>query len=232
MAYKTSKETQIRKDNKRKHIIKTAISIFSQHGYNGTTIKDIVTQADISTGTFYFYFKNKDDLFEIIYDDFIKLLDEVSEFSLKSNIGIAKGFCRSKASEMWIFQNCKGAAKALMIEAAGFNPVFENKRCEILKRSDERIEKIFSGLKKMGLLSIADAKTCAILCNGTMYSIITNWLQEDDNQKLTNYILPIVIFNLNAFQIEYNQNDLVNYINEMLSDMENAFTINNDFIQI
>lgn len=232
MAYKTSKETQIRKDNKRKYIIKTAISIFSEHGYSGTTIKDIVTQANISTGTFYFYFKNKDDLFEIIYDDFIELLNKVSEFSLSNNIGVAEGFCRSKASEMWIFQNCKGVAKALMIESAGFNPVFESKRCEILKRSDERIEKIFSGLKKMGLLSIADAKTCAILCNGTMYSIITNWLQESNDKKLTDYILPIVMFNLNAFQIQYNQNDLVNYINEMLDDMENVFASNNDFIQI
>lgn len=230
MAYKTSKETQLRKDNKRKHIIKTAISIFSERGYNGTTIKDIVKEADISTGTFYFYFKNKDDLFEIIYDDFIELLDKVSEFSLKNNIGIAKGFCRSKASEMWIFQNCKGAAKALMIEAAGFNPVFESKRFEILKRSNEKIEKIFSGLKKMGLLSIADAKTCAVLCNGTMYSVIANWLQENNDKKLTDYILPIVIFNLNAFQIEYNPNDLINYINEMLNDMKNNFISNNDFI--
>ena len=68
MVYKSSNETQKRKDLKKKHIIDIATKVFA-NGYHGTTVKNVVEEADISVGTFYFYFKNKEDLFETLYDE-------------------------------------------------------------------------------------------------------------------------------------------------------------------
>ena len=48
--------------NTREKIIKTAWKLFYDEGFAETTINDIIREADISKGTFYYYFNSKDDL--------------------------------------------------------------------------------------------------------------------------------------------------------------------------
>ena len=48
--------------NTREKIIKTAWKLFYEEGFAETTIHDIIREADISKGTFYYYFNSKDDL--------------------------------------------------------------------------------------------------------------------------------------------------------------------------
>mgnify|MGYP003291083809 FL=1 len=54
-------------DNKRKKrtaLLSQAFSLFMNKGITNTTISEIVEQADVAKGTFYIYFKDKDDLIE------------------------------------------------------------------------------------------------------------------------------------------------------------------------
>ena len=46
----------------RKRIIESAVKLFSQSGYNGTTMRMIAKEAGISIGGLYLYFKNKEEL--------------------------------------------------------------------------------------------------------------------------------------------------------------------------
>lgn len=48
--------------NTREKIINTAWKLFYEEGFGETTINDIIREADISKGTFYYYFRSKDDL--------------------------------------------------------------------------------------------------------------------------------------------------------------------------
>lgn len=222
IVYKTSKETQKRKDEKRRQIIRAAARIFADTGYNGTTVKDIVSASGTSVGNFYFYFKSKEELFEILYDEMKVMLDRVAELSLGKKVcSTVEGFCRSKTSELWAFEHCKGLAKALMVEAVGFNPKFEKKRQDILNNSNERIEQIFKLLQRD--LNIDNPKLYAIMCNGTMYSIIMDWLQGSSSEKLTDYLFQIVTYNLNAFRLEYSISEVEGYISGMISEMEENF---------
>ena len=49
--------------DKREEIVRAAIRIFRQKGYAETSIADIVAEAAIGRGTFYIFFKNKDEIF-------------------------------------------------------------------------------------------------------------------------------------------------------------------------
>ena len=63
-------------------IVNVASKLFYEHGYNRTSVNDIIAQAGISKGKFYTYFETKEDLiFEIINsnDVTIKQSDTVSE---------------------------------------------------------------------------------------------------------------------------------------------------------
>jgi len=50
-------------EEKRNHILDTAINEFAGQGYKGSSISRIVAMAGIAKGSFYQYFENKDDLF-------------------------------------------------------------------------------------------------------------------------------------------------------------------------
>lgn len=65
------KPTPTTHEKKKKHlmIISKAIEIFSKNGYHRTKISDITDALKISSGTFYIYFKNKNELFIEVVDD-------------------------------------------------------------------------------------------------------------------------------------------------------------------
>jgi AcrR family transcriptional regulator len=54
----------------REMIESTALKLFKKNGVDGTSVNDIVKQAGIAKGTFYLYFKNKDDLINGIFENF------------------------------------------------------------------------------------------------------------------------------------------------------------------
>lgn len=220
LVYKTSAATQTRKNNKRDLIIQTAAQIFAERGYGQTTIKNIVEKSHTSVGSFYFYFETKEALLEIIYDDLMNALESISDLAMKKVENVVDGFCRSKTAEMWFFEKNRGLAKALIVEAAGFNQVFDQKRSEIFAKSNARIEQIFITITAKGALKSTDPRLAAIICNGTMYSVIIDWLQGNGTNHLLAYVKPVIVYNLNALGIPYDEGKVDFYIQEMISEME------------
>ncbi len=51
------------KEVRRQQIMVAAKEVFSVKGFAGTTMEDIARKAELSSGTLYLYFKNKDELF-------------------------------------------------------------------------------------------------------------------------------------------------------------------------
>jgi AcrR family transcriptional regulator len=57
------KPVQQRSINKRKQLIDAAISLIKEKGFLAIGIRDIVSKANMSIGTYYSYFKDKNDIF-------------------------------------------------------------------------------------------------------------------------------------------------------------------------
>ncbi len=51
------------KERRRQQIIVAAKKVFSDKGFNKATMEDIATEAELSPGTLYLYFKNKEELY-------------------------------------------------------------------------------------------------------------------------------------------------------------------------
>ncbi len=51
-------------------ILECSKQLFSEHGYHKTQISDIITRAKIARGTVYQYFKNKDDIFITLLENY------------------------------------------------------------------------------------------------------------------------------------------------------------------
>ena len=93
----------------RETIIQAAVEIIAAEGYETITVRKICAKAEISTGTFYYYFKNKYDLlmffiqnqsFEdlVLKEDLANLADRITELYMHlidQYIKFGKKFMRS-----------------------------------------------------------------------------------------------------------------------------------------
>ena len=57
-------KTEIMSTDKKEHIISSAIELFAERGFEGTSIRDLAAKADVNIAMVNYYFGSKDKLFE------------------------------------------------------------------------------------------------------------------------------------------------------------------------
>ncbi len=61
------KRERTKADN-REAILTAAMTVFAELGYGATTVRDIIRKTGLASGTFYNYFKSKEEVFEALLD--------------------------------------------------------------------------------------------------------------------------------------------------------------------
>ena len=218
--YKTSKETQERKDIKRQYIMETAAKVFAEHGYHNTSVKDIVDEAKVSVGSFYFYFKGKEELFSELYASITKEFDEKTEMVLDTeNFGLAKNFTRAITVNLWLYQERRELAKIMLFEAAGLNPEFEKKRWEGIKKACSTMEEWFKRFKVRSSVNIPEESVAALAFEGTFAYLVADWLMSDSGKKLTDSAFALSVYNLQALKIPFEEEEIKKYVTELLDEL-------------
>ena len=64
-------------EEKRKRILDAATTEFAQYGFENTSIQQIAKKAEISVGSVYKYFENKEELFAMVVKENLALLEEL-----------------------------------------------------------------------------------------------------------------------------------------------------------
>jgi AcrR family transcriptional regulator len=77
MGMKKRKKSDITREN----LMEAAHAVFVEKGYHGAKVVDIIKRAGCGHGTFYDYFKSKDDVLMAILSEMIRELDRLSESS-------------------------------------------------------------------------------------------------------------------------------------------------------
>lgn len=108
--------------NKQTRLLEAAIKLFARVGYDNASVDEIVEAAGVAKGTFYYYFKSKEDLFLSLISDGIdslshEMLAEISKHDKASDqvsaiIASQYNFfvenhdlCRVLISEIWHFES-------------------------------------------------------------------------------------------------------------------------------
>jgi AcrR family transcriptional regulator len=223
MVYRTSKETQERKDVKRQWILDTAAKVFAGRGYHSTSVKDIVEEAGISVGSFYFYFKGKEELFAELYMNIVKAFQETSERVLDvENYHLAKNFTRVITANLWMYQGKRDIARIMMVEAVGLNPEFEKKRTESIQASCKNMEEWFRRFKNRYPVHIPDERVAALAFEGSFTYLLMDWLEADDTVKLTDSAYALAIYHLQALRVPFENAEIEGYVQEVLEELEGS----------
>lgn len=84
MPYRSTEKTRLKKDAKRTAMMQAAVRVFADKGYHAATVRDIVNEADVAIGTFYFYFPDKETLFVHLFEETAAFLLQAIEQAINS----------------------------------------------------------------------------------------------------------------------------------------------------
>jgi AcrR family transcriptional regulator len=66
---KTRGKREETKASNRQAIVDAARRVFARLGYGATTVRDIIRETELASGTFYNYFKSKEEVFQALQDE-------------------------------------------------------------------------------------------------------------------------------------------------------------------
>ena len=137
-------------EESRQRLIECAAELFWKNGYSATGISEILKQTGLPKGSFYFYFKSKDDLATAVTEYYQKILLEQFQSSSQGNdwesfIEEIFDYLFGRATGQ-TFAGCPYAVMGM--ETALSNPTLASVFMEGLKKFEQIFQKVllYSGL--------------------------------------------------------------------------------------
>jgi AcrR family transcriptional regulator len=188
----------ITKDEQREVIIRAATAVFTKCGYKKTTLESIGQSMGKVKSFFYYYFKNKEELFEAVIDNEINQLRNEFEHILTSNMSASQKLERYTKKRMsLVFQLANYFD--LISNGVLINPSFTEKlRYKYDEKEVEHISMILRQGAEEGEFHITDVDLVSLalftVLKGLEIPLFTsNENLTDINQRIDN--LLSIIFN-------------------------------------
>lgn len=166
-------------------LMASALALFSKKGYDGTTIREIIEGAGVTRPVLYYYFKNKEHLFQ-------RIVESTFEDSFKRLGGIFESVsgCRERLKAIAIssFELVEEQPDlvALLVRLF-FSPDYEGLVLDKEALVQDRLERMSAIMQEgidRGELSNADPRTLALMFNG-LVDIHAMARVRDPNLRLT-----------------------------------------------
>ncbi len=187
--------------NKTKDLIfKSAIKIFSESGYRGATMDDIAINAGLAKGTLYYHFNSKEEIFNFIVEEGIKILQsQVSEIQ-KMNIDPIQKLVKICRIQLTFLDKYTDFFKVVMSQLWGT----ENRQNELRHRIRNYIKEIEVNIKSAmenGKIEKGDTELIAFqffgsLCSSAIYESV-----RIEKVRLEEIIEGTIKFTLNGLGI-------------------------------
>ena len=181
------------KERRRQQIMVAAKRVFTEKGFNKATMEDIAQEAELSPGTLYLYFKNKDDILvqffsfrtKQVFESFREAVDgaETSTDKLRHLV-------RRHLTE---FQRDKDGAVVYQVETHQNSRLAEAQIREMSKMYRDLISEIIEQGQQEGAirkdLYVGLVKRFII---GAVDEVINTWLHAEEEYDLVSMADPLV----------------------------------------
>lgn len=171
---------QIRAVETRNKIIEAAKVLIAKKGFDATSIDDIVKEAGVSTGSFYTYFKKKEDVVEELNrTDFYRLAEIVNGMQDKDILERLRYYCRNFLGDIektgieicrqWVRNNLSPA-----------DMLFDGEKMTKYKYDYRAMQSVLEEAVKRGeLRDDLPVDDLALLINAQLYGLMVAWCMTD-----------------------------------------------------
>ena len=168
----------------RERLLESAKRLFSQKGYYATSVEDIVESAGFSKGTFYFYFKSKEELFKSLVEEMhlniVKSLEGFLDRDLPLEdalIEYAKVFLED------IYQN-RHIAQIFLFQLVGTNEEFRELYYTKIAHLRELLTKMVDRAIQRGEITYKNAENIVNLYAGFLRMLVLEYVFREKEPDL------------------------------------------------
>ncbi|MHA1147145.1 MAG: TetR/AcrR family transcriptional regulator [Promethearchaeota archaeon] len=191
------KKNDILKKKRRNEYIDSAIKVFEKKGYHNTRVKDITEEAGTSVGNFYRYFDSKEQIFEVVIDQFYNLmvqeLKKLQDYDIPPINAVKELF----AAYIKIFKEKRKIALIYIEQMGGINKDFKTKKNKYQENFAKEVEKIIKRLVDLKVARQQNISVTARVWTSALLEIFRWWIRSDftlSEQELIDNIAYFLIF--------------------------------------
>ena len=174
------KVRQARSADTRQRIVAAAKKLISENGFENVSIEEIAKEAEVSTGSFYTYFKKKEDVVEELnQSDFYHLAENTNEIMDKDLNDRLKYYCHEFLAEIervgieicrqWIRNNI-----------APVEMEISEKKTTKYQHDYRAMKSILAeGIRRGELSTDAPVDELALYLNAQLYGLMVAWCMTD-----------------------------------------------------
>jgi AcrR family transcriptional regulator len=179
MAYRTTQKMAQRKEQQRAHLLETAVKLFGKHGYHGTTVPMIVEASGASTGSFYFYFRNKEDVFAAALDGFGARIAAALNEAIDAAGPEPKRKMRAAIERLVTFMaENPDEARIFIVETSGLGGRLQQIRRKIVDSHAKAVQAALALLNPS-----LNADVVARCWVGAVYETVFHWLEQAGTKR-------------------------------------------------
>jgi len=162
----------------KERILRQATKVFSEHGYEKSSMRMIANASNISIGGLYLYFKNKENL----YLTLIKfMMDEYTDRLRKALLEVQAPVGQMRTYIAISLNYAKKHKELLLVKGREFGLSFgKDIKRDFFKRQKELVEEIIQRGVTSGVFSECNAKEVTKIIRSTIRGFIVSMIIEED----------------------------------------------------
>ena len=183
MAYRTTPKMAKRKEAHRAKLLQIAIRLFGKQGYHATTVPRTVRESGSSTGAFYFYFRNKDDIFASALEAIGEQIAGVLNKAMASGGDTISQMRLAVETFIFYLAEHPDEARILIVESSGLSAKLAKVRRSIIASHCRSVEQALTSIS--GSLLRLDPKVVASCWLGAVHESVYQWLQSPKEERIS-----------------------------------------------
>jgi AcrR family transcriptional regulator len=156
--------------------------MFGRHGFHATTVPMIVRESGSSTGSFYFYFRDKEDVFAAALESFGQRIAGALHAAVAAAGDDRLLQLEAAVQRMALLMALNpDEARMLIVESSGLSPRLEQIRRSIIDDHARSVERTLEALASV--LPPLDSRVVARCWVGSVYESMIYWLGKPPNER-------------------------------------------------
>jgi len=162
----------------RNKLLRVARDVFEEDGFDGASVSRIVSESNVSRGTFYLYFESKEDIFRTLAED---LLSQVVELQRPDETDPRETIRRSIGAFV-VYYRDHARLMAVLEQVATHDEGFRTLRRDMRRGVAERAVRFIAALQRKGIVpATVDPRYAATALTGMVDRFAYVWLVLEED---------------------------------------------------
>lgn len=179
------------REETRRKILESAAQVFSEKGFYGAVVDDIVKASGTSKGAVYFYFESKEQIFLSLVEDFVARIAHDIQLAVHRSRGLVGQVEATVATLVRSFQAHRALAKLVLIDWLIAGPEFQGKRIALKAMLAEVLRGYLDRAVQDAKIPPQDTEMAAYVWIGAISEVVIRWLNTGKPNPLEDVIAPL-----------------------------------------